>query len=93
MGKRIQPRAKQHILRHACCYRLRQIIFGVAAAGDHKRTKPNRERPVRSSGSTTKLFSIRVAKDRHCDRIIENKRVGIIELMRGSAQSYPKCGF
>jgi hypothetical protein len=87
MCKSIQARAKQDILRNASGNSVRKIVFSVATTSDQKGAKSDREGAVGTRRRTAKILRIRGAQDRNGDRVVENQRLRIVKLMRGSAES------
>jgi hypothetical protein len=86
MRKGIQSRAQQNVLRNAIGNSVRKVVLRVAAARNQKGAKPDRERPVRTHGRTSKFFGITRTEDRNRNRILKHKGPRIVELVRSAAQ-------
>jgi hypothetical protein len=68
-----------------------KIIFGVAAAGDEEGTECHGKRPVGTGRSAMKLVGVSSAEHRNGDRVVEDERSRVVELVRGTTQSYAEC--
>src|SRR5277367_3082617 len=90
MCKSIQACAKQHILRNATGNSVCKIVFSVATTSDQKSAKSDGEGAVGTRRRTAKILRIRGAQDRNGDRVVEDQRLRIVKLMRGSAESNPE---
>ena len=84
MSKSIEARTKQNVLSNSLRHRSCEHVFGVATSRNEKRAERNRERTIRTRRRTAKLLRICVPQDRHRDRIVQDERLRIIELMRCS---------
>ena len=87
----VETCTEKNILRDALRDRSGKIVFGIAAAGDEEGPKANGKGTVGTRGSAMKLFSVGVAEDWDSYRILEDKRLGVVELVCGATQSHAEC--
>ncbi len=92
VGKRIEPCAKKNVLTNTFGDGDSERVLRVSASRNQKGAESNREGTVRPRGCAAELICIRIAQDRHSDRIIQYERLRIVELMCGASQSYAEGG-
>jgi len=81
VGEGVEACTEQDVLNDALGYGLGKVVFGVAAAGDEKGAECHGKRPVGTRGCAMKFLSVGVAEDGDRDRVIEDKRLGVVELV------------
>src|SRR5579859_6384068 len=90
MGEGVETRAKQDVLCHPRSYRLRKLVFSVAAARHEVRSQCDREGTLLLArswiGRSAKLRLTLRAENANRERIVEDDG-RVIDLVRGPAQS------
>jgi hypothetical protein len=87
----IKACTEKNILRNTLGNGAGKRVFSVATACDDEGAKGDGERTVRTRGSATKFFSVGVAEERDGYGIIQDKRLGVVELVRSTTESHAKC--
>jgi hypothetical protein len=91
VGEGVEASSEQDILRDTVGYGLREIVFGVAAARNEESAKRHGKRLVQFGSGAVNFGKIYLAENGNGDRVIEDERRRVIELVRGSAQGYAEC--
>jgi hypothetical protein len=91
VGERVEACSEQDVLRNTLGNGVSEVVFSVTAAGDEEGAKADGERTVRTGGRATKLFGIGGPEDGDGDRVIEDKRLSVVELVCGATQGHAKC--
>ena len=90
IGKGVETGSKENVLGNAVGDGAGERIFGIAASGDEKSAKRNRERLLQFGGGLVEFGKVLLTEDGDGDGIVENEWRRVIELVRGAAQSHTK---
>ena len=71
VGEGVESCTKQDVLLDSALDRLSQVVFGIAAAGDEKRTKRDREGPVGPHRGSPQFLCVSRAEERNRNRIVK----------------------
>jgi hypothetical protein len=84
----VQTGAEENVLSDSSSDGVGEVVFGVAAAGDKKRTQTDGERAIGTCGSAAKLLGVGGTENRNSDWIIKYERLRVVKLVRGATQRY-----
>jgi hypothetical protein len=92
VGEAVEACSKENVLRDAFVDGLGESVFGVATAGDEESAECGGEGLLQFGGGLIELGQKLLAEDGDGDGVVKDERLGIIELVRGAAQSYSEGG-
>jgi hypothetical protein len=88
IGEGVEACSEENVLSDPPGDGVGEHVFGVTASGDEEGAERRRERLLQFGCGFLKLGKVLLAENGDRNWVIEDEGLSVVELMRGSAQSY-----